>query len=104
MFNRAAEERWTYKIAGAINPSVYRSDQDFVSVDLDGDGTMEVLIGDGEGTLLALKERNGSCSTFWKVRITNRRLGSPIVADIDGDGRGEILVPSEEGLMHCLKF
>ena len=102
-YNRSAVERWTHKITGAINPSVYRSDQDFATVDLDGDGAMEILIGDGEGTLHALKEQNGVCTTLWKLSVTTRRLGSPIVADIDGDGQGEILIPSEDGIMHCLK-
>ena len=64
---------------------------------------MEILIGDGEGTLYALKEQNGVCSTLWKLSITTRRLGSPVVADIDSDGQGEILIPSEDGIRHCLK-
>ena len=102
-YNRSAVERWTHKITGAINPSVYRSDQDFATVDLDGDGAMEILIGDGEGTLYALKEQNGVCTTLWKLSISTRRLGSPVVADIDGDGQGEILIPSEDGIIHCLK-
>ena len=92
-----------HKIPGPIHPRVCRSDQEFATVDLDGDGAMEILIGSGEGTLYALKEKNGSFSTLWKLRFTTRRLGSPIVADIDGDGQGEILIPSEDGTIHCLK-
>ena len=62
-----------------------------------------MLIGVCKGTLYALKEKNGICTTLWKLSISTRRLGSPIVADIDGDGQGEILIPSEDGIIHCLK-
>ena len=100
--NHAGQVRWTFTIPGPINPSVYRSDQDFASADLDGDGRMEVLLGSGDGHLYALKEVGDDCQVLWRVRLSERRIGSPILADLNDDGIAEILVPSEEGIVFCL--
>ena len=101
--NHAGELRWEFKIPGPVNPSVYRSDQDFASADLDADGRMELLIGGGDGVLYALEESAFKCRIKWEIKLSDRRIGSPVLADLDADGRAEILVPDEGGTVYCLR-
>jgi hypothetical protein len=57
-------------------------------VDLDGDGTSEVLWGGGD--LVALRGADGS--EIWRAPSGNRIWPSPAVADLTGDGTLEIVV------------
>ena len=93
------EQAWVFDMASGV----YRSDQDFATVDLDGDGRMEAIIGGGNGILFALEESNGKCRILWQVRLSDRRIGSPVIADVDGDGGAEIIVPDEGGTVFCLR-
>lgn len=73
--------------------------------DVDGDGVLDIVIGDCDGRVHALRGRDGSELPGWPVRIPARTDGvktmyppvpvalSPIVADLDGDGRAEVIVP-----------
>jgi len=61
------------------------------TVDLDGDGTVEVLHADKGNHLYA---ENADGSRRWQVRLNARGIfWAPAVADVDGDGRLEIIVP-----------
>jgi FG-GAP-like repeat/IPT/TIG domain/Secretion system C-terminal sorting domain len=78
-----------------------------VAADLDKDGLLELLVGQGDGTMLDYEQTatNGAFSTVGTV-ITLFSNGStidvglyakPTVSDLDGDGLQEIIVGEENG-------
>ncbi|MCU1349678.1 MAG: hypothetical protein JWO56_2708 [Acidobacteria bacterium] len=70
-----------------------------VAVDIDGDGTLELIAGTESGRLFAVHASNGSI--LWSIDL-GAELGDPIAADIDGDGRSEILVTSADGYLYVI--
>ena len=60
--------------------------------DLDGDGTVEIVVTDNEGLLTVLNHTGEEQCTF---DAGNQIWGSPAVADLDGDGSLEIIVSSK---------
>jgi hypothetical protein len=83
--------------------------------DIDGDGVDELVIGDGNGYVHAMKP-DGSEVTGWPAhtaaltlptgnpifehRYAALLLGTPAVADVDGDGWPEISVADTSGYLH----
>ncbi len=61
-----------------------------VIADVDGDGTMEILVGSVDKKLFILNGEDGSLQDT--LRFPNRVAFTGAVADIDGDGRAEIVV------------
>lgn len=64
-------------------------------VDLNGDGTEDVVVGMHNGTVIALNGRDGA--TLWERRALTSTSGinsSPSAADVDGDGRPEVFIGS----------
>jgi hypothetical protein len=103
-----------FERTGMVKPGwpILRDDQNFSVpsfADLDGDGTMEILLGSGsrwvyayhhDGTLVAGWPWDGALGTDCYCGTIG-----PVVADIDGDGQDEILsVEGVNGILHLRDF
>jgi hypothetical protein len=65
-------------------------------VDLDGDGSLELLFYGGDGRLHAVRGKDGR--EVWSVPASGR----PVVADIDGDGLAEVLTVGPDGVLRVV--
>jgi outer membrane protein assembly factor BamB len=91
--NHGAKSLWTIQLPGDVG--------DLATIDLDGDGSEEVLAGCADGQLYAIKGASGQPVILWRVAL-GASVGSPVLADLDGDGTAEILVTTADGRLHCL--
>jgi hypothetical protein len=66
-----------------------------VLVDLDADGSIDILVGDRAGRLHALDAAGHPLAGFF-IQTQNRIDGSPAVADVDGDGLAEVVAESAD--------
>lgn len=64
--------------------------------DLNGDGQMDIVVGDGSGKLHAIRS-NGQA--LWSVQgfVVQNIYSSPIIADINGDGNPDVVMPDGTG-------
>ncbi|MBD3190300.1 MAG: PQQ-binding-like beta-propeller repeat protein, partial [Candidatus Heimdallarchaeota archaeon] len=85
-------EEWGYQTGSDVysSPAV---------ADLDGDGTLEVLVGSDDDTLYCLSHTG---SEEWGYQTGDNVYSSPAVADLDGDGTHEVLVGSDDDTLYCL--
>jgi hypothetical protein len=67
--------------------------------DLDGDGTLEVLVQTEEVGFYALRPDG---TTLWRQCWAGGNA-APVAADLDGDGRLEVVVASDSGLVSVLR-
>jgi hypothetical protein len=74
-----------------------------VAADVDGDGTMEFLLGTADGRLLALKGGEDVEKRILWVLHFPAALGMPVVGDVDDDGEMEILVGCADGNLYCVE-
>ena len=65
-----------------------------VLVDLDGDGTLEVIVGSKDG-LLHVWNHDGSSIAGWPQETDSELIATPSVGDLDADGSLEIVLPVE---------
>lgn len=65
-----------------------------VLVDLDGDGTLEVIVGSKDG-LLHVWNHDGSSVAGWPQETDSELIATPSVGDLDADGSPEIVLPVE---------
>ncbi|MCF7922086.1 MAG: FG-GAP-like repeat-containing protein [Candidatus Marinimicrobia bacterium] len=71
-------------------------------VDLDGDGTKEVVVG-GTDSLLHVFTLSGTELAGFPYATGNWILGSPAVGDIDNDGDLEVVVASRDRKIHVIQ-
>jgi YVTN family beta-propeller protein len=69
--------------------------------DLDGDGEVEVLYGDGSGVFHALAGSTGVSK--WTFTTGGEIYSSAAVGDIDGDGEYEVVFGSNDGFLYALR-
>ena len=87
------ESRWTVRLpSGTDSPPA--------AGDLDGDGTIEVVVGTmkvrgGEGRVVALEGMDGA--TRWWVPAPGHVQSEPALCDLNGDGVLDVLVTSWDG-------
>ncbi|OGX06767.1 MAG: hypothetical protein A3G87_04280 [Omnitrophica bacterium RIFCSPLOWO2_12_FULL_50_11] len=68
--------------------------------DLDGDGTLEVLVGSYDNKVYAW-HANGSAVAGWPVQTSYRiSVSSPAIGDLDGNGMLEVVIGSDDFKVH----
>ncbi len=83
---------WSVDVGGAIRAAA-------VAADLNGDGTSEILVGSGNGTLHAF-HANGQTVSGWPVQVgTHRVLATPAVAQLQGSTA--IIIPLADGRLYA---
>jgi hypothetical protein len=80
----------------------YRSSP--VVADIDGDGTLDVVIGSPRFGLLGFNGGNGNLLPFFPLMATAPVSAVPLVADIDGDGYVELAAGSDTGVFYVWKM
>lgn len=68
--------------------------------DLDGDGLVEIIVGDDAGLLHVLDQQGRELPGF-PTRTDSLIEASPAIADLDGDGRLDIVIGSWDGRMYA---
>ncbi len=87
---------WTAAAKGKVRPAP-------ALADLNGDGQVDVVIGDEDGTLYALDGRSGA--PIWQVRTGANEYGargfiaSAAIADLDTDGRDDVVAGARDGIL-----
>lgn len=71
------------------------------TVDVDGDGRDNLIVGLPTGELLALDERDGKGVVLWRKPFA-AGIRDAFAADLDGDGHSEIIVETEDGRVRVL--
>ena len=86
--------KWSYVTGGEIES--YGA----AVADVDGDDTMEVVIGSLDGKVYCLNGVTGTVK--WSYSTGNRVYSSPAVADVDGLAGMEVVIGSDDDKVYCL--
>lgn len=73
------------------------------AADADGDGTVELFVGQAGGTALALNARTGE--TEWSTVVSTAEdaaLSAPVLGDVDGDAPSEVIAVVSDGTVAVL--
>lgn len=87
---------WTAKASGKVRPAP-------ALADLDGDGAVDVVVGDESGTLRALNGKTGA--PLWQKQSgTNEYaargyIGAVAIADLDGDGHDDVVAGARDAIL-----
>jgi hypothetical protein len=76
------------------------SDSSPALADLDGDGVLDVIVGDDSGLVHAL-DRAGNGLPGWPTQTGSLVEASPAIADLDGDGWLDVVVGSWDGRVYA---
>ncbi|MCY1058916.1 FG-GAP-like repeat-containing protein [Nannocystis sp. SCPEA4] len=92
----AGKVLWTAKASGKVRPAP-------ALADLDGDGALDVVVGDESGVLRALNGKTGA--TLWdKKSGTNEYnargyIAAAAIADLDGDGKDDVIAGARDAIL-----
>ncbi len=92
VFSATGEDRWSVPLNRGVDSSIS-------AADLDGDGDLEVIVGDLSGKLTALSHDG---STIWQYDLGERIRRSAAVADINGDGQLEVIAAGYDKTLSVL--
>jgi outer membrane protein assembly factor BamB len=87
---------WTAEASGKVRPAP-------ALADLDGDGAVDVVVGDESGTLRALKGATGK--PLWTVKTGENEydargfIAAAAIADLDGDGKDDVVAAARDGIV-----
>lgn len=97
-----ASGRWTrHVVTRAFSPQVGAA-----AVDLDGDGSVELVCGEWGERLWYLVPPAAGVMADWRCHVVGAGIKDPhdvLAADLDGDGRDEILVREKDGPLHLYR-
>ncbi len=65
--------------------------------DLDGDGDLEILVGDSSGNMHAIHHDGSPVGGNWPVELGGVQDCPPVFADLDGDGESEVVMTNNAG-------
>ncbi len=88
---------------GSVLPSVQRSYTAPALADVDGDGLLDLVLGDRNGRLELVKNVGSKTAPKWREaglfygQIAVGASSVPLFADVDGDGRIDLLVGNSRG-------
>jgi pSer/pThr/pTyr-binding forkhead associated (FHA) protein len=85
---------WAQQIQGRQAPSTP------VIADVNGDGFLDVVLGDANGFVLALDGQGGK--KIFETDVSDRILAPLAVADFSGDGISDVLVATNAGLVAAI--
>lgn len=83
----------------ALSGSMHWGSAGIAVADLDGDGTLEMVMADARGEVSA---KRGDGSEFWNHREEGGLKSAPAVGDLDGDGKPEVLIAGSAMTLLCL--
>ena len=86
--------KWSYQSGNAV-------EWQFSAVeDVDGDGRVEVVMGNDDGVVFALDGATGG--EEWRFQAGDRVESAPAVGDVDGDGTPEVVFGCYDKNVYCL--
>ena len=92
----AGKTLWTAQASGKVRPAP-------ALADLDGDGSVDVIVGDESGALRALAGTTGK--PLWTVKTgesgagARGYIGAVAIADLDGDGKDDVVAAARDAIL-----
>ena len=84
---------WDYDLGGAGS--------DVISLDVDGNGSNEFVVGTSHGELIAIRNGKNKPKLLWKKSLGGS-VNKPIAADLNGDRTSELVVVTGDGFIQVL--
>lgn len=91
---------WTAEATGKVRPAPALGD-------LDGDGAVDVVVGDEGGVLRALHGATGK--PLWTVKTSENEydargfIAAAAIADLDADGRDDVIAAARDGILNAYR-
>jgi hypothetical protein len=92
IYGKNGSEKWkTPDVNADSSPAI---------ADLNGDGDMEIVVGERGGNTTAFYSNNGS--EMWSASTGIIELSSPAIGDVDGDCNLEVVIVDQIGILYVL--